>query len=106
MLSVANYCCCLVIKLCLTFAAPCSVACLASLSLGFPVKNTGVGFHFPLQATFLTQELNLHFLHWQVILYHQATREAPDYLLEKSSQNYNEVSPHSSQKGHHQEVYK
>ena len=29
-------------------------------------KNTGVGCHFLLQGIFLTQELNLHFLHEQV----------------------------------------
>ena len=31
-----------------------------------PGKNTGVGCHFLLQRIFLTQELNLHLLHWQV----------------------------------------
>ena len=29
-------------------------------------KNTGVGCHFLLQGIFLTQESNLHFLHWRV----------------------------------------
>ena len=28
-------------------------------------KNTGVGCHFLLQGIFLTQEWNLHLLHWQ-----------------------------------------
>ena len=35
----------------------------------FPGKNTGVGCHFLLQGSFLTQGLNpglLHLLHWQV----------------------------------------
>ena len=34
----------------------------------YPVKNTGVGCHFLLQGIFLTQGLNVHFLHllhWQ-----------------------------------------
>jgi len=31
-----------------------------------PGKNTGVGCHFLLQGIFPTQELNPHFLHWQV----------------------------------------
>ena len=34
-----------------------------------PGKNTGVGYHAPLQGTFLTQRLNLCLLypmHWQV----------------------------------------
>ena len=29
----------------------------------FPGKNTGVGYHFLLQGTFLTYRLNLHLLH-------------------------------------------
>ena len=33
-------------------------------------KTTGVGCHFLLQGIFLTQGLNPHLLHWQVILYH------------------------------------
>ena len=32
----------------------------------FPGKNTEVGCHFLFQGTFLTQELNLCLLHWQV----------------------------------------
>ena len=31
----------------------------------FPGKNTGMSCHFLLQGIFLTQELNLHLLHWQ-----------------------------------------
>ena len=27
-------------------------------------------------------------------------------LLEKANQNYNEISPHTSQNGHYQKVYK
>ena len=32
----------------------------------FPGKKTGVGGHFLLQGSFLTQGWNLHLLHWQV----------------------------------------
>ena len=35
----------------------------ASLSLGFPGKNTGVGCYFILQGIFPTQGLNPHLLH-------------------------------------------
>ena len=31
-----------------------------------PGKNIGVGCHFLFQGIFLTQESNLHLLHWQV----------------------------------------
>ena len=44
------------------FAAPWTVVHQASLSMGFPGKNTGVDCHFLLQVIFLTQELNLHLL--------------------------------------------
>ena len=39
----------LVTKLCPTLATPWTVACQASLSMGFLGKNTGVGCHFLLQ---------------------------------------------------------
>ena len=45
-----------------------------------PGKNTGGGYHFRLQGIFPTQGLNLHFLHWQPILYHCVTCEATFYL--------------------------
>ena len=35
-----------------------------------------MGFHFLLQGIFLTQRSKPHLLHWQVILYHWATKEA------------------------------
>ena len=41
----------------------------APLSMDFPGKYTGVGFHFLLQGLFPTQGSNLcplHLLHWQV----------------------------------------
>ena len=37
---------------------PWTVACQASLSTGFPGKNTAVGCHFLFQGIFLTQGLN------------------------------------------------
>ena len=44
------------------FATPRIVAHQAPLSLDFPGKNIGVGCHFSLQRTFLTQRLNSRFL--------------------------------------------
>ena len=47
---------------------PWTVACQASLSMGFPSKNTGVGCPFLLWGIFPTQGLNLlllRLLHWQ-----------------------------------------
>ena len=43
-----------------------TAACQTPLSMGFPGKNTGVGYHFLLQRIFLTQGSNLSLLHWQV----------------------------------------
>ena len=37
------------------FASPQTIACQASLSLGLPSKNTGVGYCFLLQGIFLSQ---------------------------------------------------
>ena len=50
------------------------VACQAPLSMAFPGKNTGVGFHFLFQGILLTQRSNPRLLHWQGVLYHWATR--------------------------------
>ena len=50
------------------FCDPWTAACQAPLSMGFsrsPGKNTGVGCHFLLQETFLTQGLKPCLLHWQ-----------------------------------------
>ena len=46
-------------------AIPWTIACQASLSMGFPGKNTGVGCHSILQGIFPTQRSNPHLLHWQ-----------------------------------------
>ena len=61
-----NYCC-LLAQSCLTLLRPHglrSPGCLCPWD--FPGSNTGVGYHFFLQGTFLTQESNLCLLHWQV----------------------------------------
>ena len=58
---------------------PWTVAYQASLSIGFPLKNTGAGCLFFLQGTSLTQELNQHLLHCRQILYPWDTREVPKY---------------------------
>ena len=53
----------------LTLCNPSTIARQAPLSMDFPGKNTGVGYHFLLQGTFPTQGSNSHFsslLHWQL----------------------------------------
>ena len=50
------------------FTTPWTAACQAPLPMEFSNKNTGVGCHFLLQGTFLTQGFNLYLLcllHWQ-----------------------------------------
>ena len=47
-------------------------------------KNTGVGFHFFLQGIFLTQWLNLDFLHCRQILYHLSHQGKPNRVSNKS----------------------
>ena len=43
---------------------PWTVACQASLSMGFPSKNTGVGCPFLLRGIFPIQGSNPHLLHF------------------------------------------
>ena len=58
---------CSVTQLCLTLLRPHAVQFTRLPRLqDSPGKNTGVGCHFLLQGTFLTQGLTLHLLHWQV----------------------------------------
>ena len=61
-----------------SFATSWTVACQAALSMGFPRKNTGMGYHFLLQGIFLTEGLDQTCISYIVrqILYHWATREA------------------------------
>ena len=60
----------IVVKSCLTLVTPWTQAPARLLCpWDSPGKNTGVGYHFLLQAIFLTQGSNLRltcFLHWQV----------------------------------------
>ena len=61
------------------FAVLRTAACQATLSTGFPGKNTGVGYHTLLQGIFPNQGLNLHLLcllHLRRILLRWATGEA------------------------------
>ena len=53
-----------------------TVAHQAPLSKDFAAKNTGMGHHALLQGIFLTQGLNLGFLHCRQILYCWATTQA------------------------------
>ena len=62
----------LVTKSCPTLATPWTVARQLLCPWDSPGTNTGVGCHFLLQGIFLTQELNLGFLHCRQILYHQS----------------------------------
>ena len=66
---------CLVTKLCLILCNPMDFSCQAPLSMRFPGKNTGVGYHFLLKGIFLTQGSNLGFLLGRQILYHWAIWE-------------------------------
>ena len=43
----------------------CTEDCQAPLSMRFPKQEYWLGCHFLSQGIFLTQELNLHLLHWQ-----------------------------------------
>ena len=52
------------------FSTAWTIAYQASLSMGFPGKNTGVGFHFLLQGILPTQGTNLGLLHCRETLYH------------------------------------
>ena len=52
------------------FSTTWTIAYQASLSMGFPGKNTGVGFHFLLQGILPTQGTNLGLLHCRETLYH------------------------------------
>ena len=57
--------CCLVAKFCLTLWGSHGLEPARFLyPWDFLGKKTGVGYHFLLQGISLTQELNLHLLHW------------------------------------------
>ena len=63
-----HLCCCLVTKSCLTLLRPHGLySPLGSFCpWDFPGKNNGVGCHFVLQGSFLTQGSNPNLLHWPV----------------------------------------
>ena len=48
-----------------TLATPWTVPRQFPLSMGFPSKSTGVGYHFLLRGIFLIQGSDPHLLHWQ-----------------------------------------
>ena len=54
-----------------------TVAHQASLSMGFPSKNTGVGCHFLPQGIFLTHASNFRLLHRQADSLPQSHLESP-----------------------------
>ena len=68
-LSNVSPCCVLVIQSCPTLCYPCTAAYQAPLSMGFPSKNTAVGYHSLFQQVFWTQRSNLGLLHRRQILY-------------------------------------
>ena len=65
------------------FMNPWIVACQSPLSMGFPRQGTGVGYHSFLQGIFLTQESNLHLLHFRQIFI-ERFRHLPNKLSDVS----------------------
>ena len=55
----------------------------SSLSMEFPIKNTGVGSYALLQGIFPTQELNLGHMHCRQILYRLSYEGSPSSDLNK-----------------------
>ena len=49
----------------------------------FPGKNTGVGYHSPLQGIFATQGSNLNLLHFRQILYSLSHQGSPQLQVNK-----------------------
>ena len=62
----------------------------------FPGKNTGVGCHFLLQGIFLTQGLNLHVLHWQILF----NTEAPGKPQNASTHTHTRTHTHTHMHAH------
>ena len=52
------------------FATPWAVAQQSTWHMGFPGKDTGVGYHFLIQGICLDQGSNPCLLQWQVDIYH------------------------------------
>ena len=59
-----------------SFAIPWTVACQASLTMGFPSQEYWSRWPFPSPGIFPTQGLNSYFLHHGVDSYYSAIREA------------------------------
>ena len=66
----------LVVQLCLTLCNPMDWPARLLSPWNSPSKNTGVGSHFFLQGTFLTQRLNPGLLHCRQILDHLSHQES------------------------------
>ena len=79
----------LVAQLCPTLCKPMNyLLCLWDS----PGKNTGVGYHFLLQAIFPTQGSNLLLLYCKQILYGRATREALGSILQMGKLRVNDLT--------------
>ena len=80
-LSYSLYCCCLVVKSCLTLLWPHALQPARLLRpRDFPGKNTGIGCHVLLQGVFPTQESNPSLLRWQADSLPLSHHERP-YIL-------------------------
>ena len=88
-----------------SFVTPWTVAHWLLCAWNFPGKNTGVGCHFQLQGSFLTQGLNpclFHFLHWQVDslpLRHLGSPLKNDLIHKTDSQTLKNKNPYGYQRG-------
>ena len=70
--------CCLLLSRVQLFAIPCTIACQAPLSMGFPRQEYWSELPFPSPGgIFLTQESNLCLLLGRQILYYWATEKNP-----------------------------
>ena len=68
-----------------------TVACQTPLCMGFPRKNTGVGYHFLLKGIFPTQGSNLCLVclpHWQESSWPLAPSRKPKSSKEKKSRSW------------------
>ena len=73
-----------------------AIALQAPLSAEFSRENTGVGCHFLLQGTFLTQESNpcvLHLLHWQADSLPLCHLGSPTWRLSNRNMDCKEIQP-------------
>ena len=61
------------------FVSPWTIAYQASLSMGFPGKNIGVGCHFLLQGIFPTQGSNPGLQHCRQVLYPLSHQRSPKH---------------------------